>query len=89
MDADKHSTGINYNSSYSLLIKFGSCLYFTYKKITITHPCLPKSMKNLAGSIFKNAHLDSVLTLLTICTVLLKNFLSPQNTLGSIVNNEE
>lgn len=60
MDADKHSTGINYNSSYSLLIKFGSYLYFTYKKITITHPCLLKSMKNLAGSIFKNAHLDSV-----------------------------
>lgn len=46
-------------------------------------------MKNLAGSIFSNAYLDSVHNALNYMHSFIKKFESPQNTLGSMVNNEE
>lgn len=36
MDTNNHSTGINCNSSYFLLVKFGSYLYFTYENHNYT-----------------------------------------------------
>lgn len=46
-------------------------------------------MKNLAGSIFSNAYLDSVHNALNYMHSFIKKFESPQNTLGKMVNNEE